>query len=70
MKTPEELKQIWQDNPDGLAYAFGNMLREFGFNSLTDDKVKECIQRYYDNQPAPSLDVIDVFIRGYLEKGT
>lgn len=70
MKTPAELKRIWQTNPDGLAQAFGNMLREFGYDSVTNEYVKKCIARYYDGEPAQKTNIIDMFVRDYLAKGT
>jgi hypothetical protein len=67
--TAEALKAAWQRDPDVVAQAFGDMLREFGFKSLTDADIKGHISKFYAGEPEQA-DVIDKMIRQYLEKGT
>ena len=67
--TAEALKEAWRRDPDAVAKAFGDMLREFGFKSLTDADVKGYIGKFYAGEPEQT-DVIDKMIRQYLEKGT
>jgi hypothetical protein len=67
--TAEVLKEAWQRDPDAVARAFGNMLREFGFKSLTDADIKRHISQFYAGEPEQA-DVIGKMIRQYLEKGT
>ena len=45
MRIPAtKLKQLWAENPDKMAHALAESLREFGYN-LTDQYVKEQITK-------------------------
>ena len=67
MRIPStKLKQLWAENPDKMAHALAESLREFDYN-LTDQYVKEQITKLYAGVEPHG--VIAMFLSGWLTEG-
>ena len=65
--TSEQVKQAWKDTPKILTQGFGDMLRGFGYDSLTNEYVETEIKRLLEGgepKGGPSM-----FISGWLTEG-
>ena len=51
---------------DGMARAITRGLRTFGYQDLTVETVRECVDAYYDEKPMPP-GVIGAFVEGMIE---
>ncbi len=65
--TAKQIKQAWEKDPKWLAHWAGDVLREFGYSSITDAYVKEELENLYaGGQPkgGPA-----VFLKGWIDEG-
>ena len=65
--SAEELKELWERDPEHLANALASVLQDFGYTSCTKQYVKVEIQRLYDGgspQGGPSM-----FLAEWIEGG-
>jgi len=65
--TAEQLKIAFGNNPDGVAHALGESLREFGY-PITNDWVKEEITSQLKGEKPRGLGPA-LFIQGWLKDG-
>jgi hypothetical protein len=66
--TPEQLKHIWETNPDKLTQALAAVLVDFGYRDLRAETVQQAISRYYAGA-TNKANVIDGFVSGWLANG-
>jgi len=65
--SAEQVKQAYENNPDGTSHALADSLRDFGY-PVTDDWVKEEIGRLLKGEEPRGLGPA-LFLWGWLEKG-
>lgn len=62
-----KMKQLWDKDPDKLATALTETLKDFGYKGLTHEYVKEQITKLYAGEEP--VGIIAMFLSEWLTKG-
>lgn len=69
MITGEQLKGKFKLSSDKTAHALAETLREFGYQTVTDDEVKKMCQSIVNNDPPQTNDVVYMFLLDWFTHG-
>ena len=67
MTAGEQIRTAYENDPDTTVQAFLKALRDFGYDLLSDDQVREACEAVKDGEQPQ--DIIQMFVRGWFQNG-